>query len=141
MIHHKGLVRMLESELIEIKPKGDSDHNADIGILILKPHGALDKSDFERVIHKVDDFLKMHIQLHSVLIYTEKFPGWTDFSSLISHFKFIRLHHQHVQKVALITDTVLADAAQVLLGHFIKAELKHFPFADYANALVWAKQK
>ena len=61
---------MLESELIEIKPKGDSDHNSDIGILILKPHGALDKSDFERVstnlyrkISRLDRLFKPYLSL------------------------------------------------------------------------------
>ena len=132
---------MLESQLIETKLHPTNDAGEEVGILIINPNGSLDVSDFDRLTQKVDTYLEKHSRLHAALIYTEDFPGWVNFASLISHLKFVRLHHQKIEKIALVTNTVLADAAEVLLSHFIKAELKHFAYSEYAQALEWTKHK
>jgi hypothetical protein len=132
---------MLESQLIETKLHPINDAGEVVGILIINANGALDVSDFERLTKKVDTYLEKHTHLHAALIHAEEFPGWVSFASLISHLKFVRLHHQKIEKIALVTDTVLADAAEVFLSHFIKAELKHFPYCAYAQALEWTKHQ
>ena len=100
---------MLESQLIETKLHPTNDAGEEVGILIINPNGALDVSDFDRLTQKVDTYLEKHSRLHAALIYTEDFPGWVNFASLISHLKFVRLHHQKIEKIALVTNTVLAD--------------------------------
>jgi hypothetical protein len=41
--------------------------------------------------------------------------------------------------VALVTDSPVARLAEAVGEHFTAAEIKHFPFADYEQALNWLK--
>ena len=132
---------MLESQLIESPEGFRQDEHQSLGVLVLQPKGALQMEDFVKLAEKVDHYLLNHERLHSVVIHSKDFPGWTNFSALLSHLRFVRQHHEKVEKIALVTDTALADAAKVILDHFIKAELKHFAYSDYSNALAWAQQR
>ena len=132
---------MLESQLIESPEGFRQDEHQSLGVLVLQPKGALQMEDFLKLAEKVDHYLLNHERLHSVVIHSKDFPGWTNFSALLSHLRFVRQHHEKVEKIALVTDTALADAAKVILEHFIKAELKHFAYSDYSNALAWAQQR
>lgn len=132
---------MLESQLIESPEGFRQDEHQSLGVLVLQPKGALQMEDFVKLAEKVDHYLLNHERLHSVVIHSKDFPGWTNFSALLSHLRFVRQHHEKVEKIALVTDTALADAAKVILEHFIKAELKHFAYSDYSNALAWAQQR
>ena len=132
---------MLESQLIESPEGFRQDEHQSLGVLVLQPKGALQMEDYVKLAEKVDHYLLNHERLHSVVIHSKDFPGWTNFSALLSHLRFVRQHHEKVEKIALVTDTALADAAKVILEHFIKAELKHFAYSDYSNALAWAQQR
>ena len=132
---------MLESQLIESPEGFRQDEHQSLGVLVLQPKGALQMEDFVKLAEKVDHYLLNHERLHSVVIHSKDFPGWKNFSALLSHLRFVRQHHEKVEKIALVTDTALADAAKVILEHFIKAELKHFAYSDYSNALAWAQQR
>ncbi len=132
---------MLESQLIESPEGFRQDEHQSLGVLVLQPKGALQMEDFLKLAEKVDHYLLNHERFHSVVIHSKDFPGWTNFSALLSHLRFVRQHHEKVEKIALVTDTALADAAKVILEHFIKAELKHFAYSDYSNALAWAQQR
>jgi hypothetical protein len=49
----------------------------------------------------------------------------------------VKGHHEKVSKVALVTDSLLGDIAEIIAGHFVSAEIKRFPFDDLANAQNW----
>ncbi len=70
----------------------------DDGILVLKPGGALEASDFERVARELDPYIEERGDLRGLLIEAESFPGWSDFAAFISHLRFIRDHHQHTPR-------------------------------------------
>ena len=55
-----------------------------------------------------------------LIIVTEKFPGWKDFGGMLEHLKFVQSHHREISKVALVTDTIIADVAELFGKHFIK---------------------
>jgi hypothetical protein len=74
------------------------------GILIITPEGALQQSDFESLAQLVDPYIETEGELHGVLIFAESFPGWADFAALLSHLKFVKNHHQHIAKIAAVTD-------------------------------------
>ena len=59
---------------------------------------------------------------------------------MIEHMKFARNHHREIAKVALVTDSKIADLAESLGTHFIKASIKHFPFAEVESAKSWITQ-
>jgi SpoIIAA-like len=109
------------------------------GIVVLKPKATLSKEDFAGLSATVDAYLADHASIHGVLIHAESFPGWDSFAGFTAHIRFVRNHQQKVERVALVTDSPVARVAEALGKHFIAAEIKHFPFADYEKALSWLK--
>lgn len=109
------------------------------GILVLKPHAPLSKEDFTGLSAAVDSYLSDHAKLHGLLIHAKGFPGWESFGGFTAHMHFVREHHKKVERVAIATDSQIADIAESLGRHFTSAELRHFPFVEYAKALDWLK--
>ena len=109
------------------------------GILELKPGESLNKEDFARLTAFVDAYLADHASLHGVLIHARSFPGWEDFAGFTAHLRFVRSHHQKIERLALVTDSPVARVAEALARHFVAAQIRHFPLADHAKALDWLK--
>jgi hypothetical protein len=107
------------------------------GILVLKPQAPLSKEDFSGLSAVADSYLANHAKLHGVLIHAKGFPGWENFGGFAAHMHFVRGHHENVERVAIVTDSKIADIAESLGKHFTSAEIKHFPFPDDAKALEW----
>jgi len=109
------------------------------GILVLKPQAPLSKEDFSGLSAAVDSYLSDHAKLHGVLIHTRGFPGWENFGGFTAHMHFIREHHKTVERVAIVTDSWVANIGESLGKHFTSAEVRHFPFPDDVKALDWLK--
>lgn len=107
------------------------------GVLLLQPHGPLTQQDFERVNLDVNAYLAEHAKLPGVMIQAKEFPGWENWAGLSAHLGFVRDHHQQVERIALVTDSQLAGMAQFLGKYFTGAKIRHFPFAEDAQALQW----
>ena len=111
--------------------------NKDSGVLVLKPHGPLNACDFDAVTEQVDAYIKDNGNLHGVMVYAKTFPGWEDFSGLISHLRFVRNHHKYINKLATVSDSKVLAIMPKLAGHFIGAEARHFDRADLYAAEIW----
>ncbi|MFC4995513.1 STAS/SEC14 domain-containing protein [Rubritalea tangerina] len=107
------------------------------GIVIVEPDGALSASDFEKLTEAVDAYLEGHAKLQGLMIHIATFPGWEDFEGFIGHMRFVRDHHQEIEKVALVTDTKFADILPKIAQHFVSAEIKRFPYAEKGAGLSW----
>lgn len=106
-------------------------------VLTLHPKSALEKSDFTELAAAVDPQIEEHGDLAGVIVEAPGFPGWDSFGALVSHLRFVKNHHQHVKKVAVVTDSHFADAAEKIGSHFVSAEVKHFPAGDAEAARAW----
>jgi len=113
----------------------DLDENA--GVLTVRPEGKLESQDFQTLSKVVDPFIEERGRLNGIIIVTERFPGWEDFNGMIEHMKFVRNHHRKIAKVAIVTDSKVADVAESLGKHFIKASIKHFSFNELESAKRW----
>jgi hypothetical protein len=113
----------------------DLDKNT--GVLIVRPEGKLEVQDFQALSEIVYPYIEKKGTLSGLIIVEEKFPGWKDFSGMVEHMKFVRSHHTEIAKVALVTDSKMADIAESLGKHFVKATIKHFPSHDLAAAQRW----
>lgn len=111
------------------------------GILMLEPRTPISKEDFEGLSATVDGYLAQHAKLHGVLVHTKEFPGYENFDGFIAHMHFVRKHHTQVERVAVVTDSMLASIAETLGKHFIAADVRHFPFADSPRALLWLQRE
>jgi tRNA U38,U39,U40 pseudouridine synthase TruA len=113
------------------------DLQEDNGILVLKPEGKLEAADFTTLANRVDAYLEGHETLHGVLIRAKAFPGWKDFSALLAHLKFVRRHHQKIEKVAVVADGGFATVMPNIASHFVHAQVRHFEFEHEDAAWGW----
>ena len=113
----------------------------DQGILIVTPEGPLQQADFEALAQVIDPFIESEGELHGFLIQTESFPGWSDFEALVSHLKFVKNHHQHIAKVAAVTDSGFLAIVPSIVSHFVHAQFHHFNFEDKQSALTWLQSR
>ena len=113
----------------------DLDHET--GIATFTPEGTLSKDDFDAASRVVDQYLESHEKLNGLIIHTETFPGWESFGAMAEHLQFVRSHHKQLSHVALVTDSGFGDMAEKMAGHFISAEVKHFPYDQLSEAKDW----
>jgi hypothetical protein len=109
------------------------------GILLVEPQSALSAEDFHAVSAEVNAYLENHADLRGVLIHARSFPGWDSVAALMEHLHFLREIHTKVERVAVVSDAAAASIAPAIAKHFVKAEFRHFPYAEYAAALEWLK--
>jgi hypothetical protein len=106
-------------------------------ILTLRPESALQGNDFIEVAQALDPQIAQHGDLAGLIIAAPHFPGWDSFGALVNHLRFVRDHHQHVKKIAMVTDSPLGNVAEHITSHFISAEVKHFPAGEGEAARAW----
>lgn len=106
-------------------------------ILHVRPKSSLQEADFETLAANVDPFIAASGDLAGLIIETPSFPGWESLGAMIAHFRFVRDHHKHVRKVALVTDSALGTIAEKIGSHFVSAEVMHFPASSLDAAKAW----
>ena len=116
------------------------DLRHDDGILMLNPEGPLEAADFTTLACHVDAYLEQNGTLRGVLIRAKSFPGWKDFGALVAHLKFVKEHHQRIEKVAVVADGAFATIMPHIASHFIHAQVQHFEPAREDAAWDWLRQ-
>jgi len=106
-------------------------------ILRVHPESSLDKQDFVALAKAVDPEIEAHGDLAGLIIDAAHFPGWDSFGAMVTHLRFVRNHHEHVKKIAVVTDSHLGDFAEHLVSHFISAEIRQFPAGQSEMARQW----
>jgi 6-phosphogluconolactonase len=109
----------------------------DNGVVVITPVSPLEEADFTKLAEVVDPLIKAQGRLNGLMISAENFPGWQDFGALLSHLKFIKNHHRHIQKVAAVSDRGFLSILPLVASHFVSAEVRHFDSADKEKALAW----
>ena len=112
----------------------------DDGILVLNPEGPLEAADFTALTSHVDAYLEQQGTLHGVLIRAKSFPGWKNFGALLAHLKFVKAHHQRIEKVAVVADGAFAAIMPHIGSHFVHAQVQHFELAREDAAWDWLRQ-
>ena len=110
------------------------------GILILRPQGPLQASDFASLASLVDPYIQEQGGLRGIMVDAQSFPGWDSFAALVSHLKFIRDHHRFIGKIAAVSDSPMLSVAPQLAKHFVKADIRHFNANERVTALSWLRQ-
>lgn len=106
-------------------------------VLTLRPQSALEIRDFVDLARTVDAYLEQYGDLAGLIIEAPHFPGWESFGALVTHLRFVRNHHRHIGKIAVVTDSHLGDAAEHIASHFVAAEIRHFPAGEIGEAREW----
>jgi hypothetical protein len=111
--------------------------DAEHAMLLVRPKSALQREDFEQLAAAIDPYIEQTGDLAGLIVDAPAFPGWDSFGAMAKHFRFVRDHHKHVKKVAIVTDSALGDVAEHLASHFVAAEIKHFPAGELEAAKRW----
>jgi hypothetical protein len=106
-------------------------------ILILKPVGPLESTDFEKLAGEVDPYIIEKGSLDGLMIHTESFPGWDNFAAFLSHVRFVKNHHQKIKRIAAVTGRGFLSIMPQVAKHFVQAEVRHFDYDDKEAALDW----
>jgi hypothetical protein len=106
-------------------------------ILHIRPGGPLAKEDFERLAGAVDPYIEKAGALAGLIVEVSDFPGWDSLGALMAHLRFVREHHRHVRKVAIVTDAAIGTLAEKLGSHFVSAAIRHFPAGQADAAEAW----
>ncbi|WP_460305660.1 SpoIIAA family protein [Actinocorallia aurea] len=107
-------------------------------VLVVEVAAPLRAQDFEALAQTADSWLATHAELAGLVVHVREFPGWENVKGLLKHVRFVRDHHRRVRRVALVSDSRLADLAPSLVNHFVHAEVRHFDYPDLDAAIVWA---
>lgn len=107
------------------------------GILTLRPEGPLSAADFDSLARTVDPYLESQGKLEGLMVDAPSFPGWEDFSALLSHLRFVRDHHRRIRRIAVVSDSRFLSVAPKFAGHFVSAEVKTFDGSARDAALSW----
>ncbi len=111
----------------------DTEHS----ILYVRPRSRLEQDDFEELAKTVDPYIEEKGSLAGLIIQVTSFPGWESLGAMASHFRFVRDHHKHIKKIAVVTDSPMGNVAEHLASHFVAAEIRHFPAQELAAAKQW----
>ena len=111
----------------------DDEH----AILEVRPKSALDKEDFAELATTVDPQIEAKWRPRRPHPQCAVIPGVGQFRAMVTHFRFVRDHHKHVKKIAVVTDSHLGDVAEHLTSHFVSAKIRHFPAEQLEQARQW----
>jgi len=117
---------MIEHELI-----------AQHGILVLRPKGRLQEEDFEAIARTVDPYIEQHGALRGLMIEADHFPGWEGVEGMMAHIRFVKDHHRNIQRVAVVSDSMILSMLPKLAGKLVDAKVRHFDASDQDAALQW----
>ncbi len=106
-------------------------------LLTVTVTGPLEASDFVELAEQIDPYLAKHGTLKGLMIITGEFPDWADFEGLLSHFRFVRAHHERIRRVALVSNSGAIASAEKVADHFVDAELEHFSMDEKEEARHW----
>ena len=120
-----------------IEHRLDSAHS----VLYVRPTSRLEASDFVQLAKTVDPHIEEKGNLAGLIIEVASFPGWESLGAMASHFRFVRDHHRHVKKIAVVTDSPMGNVAEHLASHFVAAEIRHFPAGDRKAAEQWVMNR
>jgi hypothetical protein len=106
-------------------------------ILTVRPKSSLEQSDFAELAAAADPYIEEAGGLAGLIIDAPTFPGWESLGAMAAHFRFVRDHHRHIRKIALVTDSAAGSVAEHLASHFVSAEIRHFPGGELEVAERW----
>lgn len=107
------------------------------GVLTLAPSGPLGSADFAAVAAEVDPWIAEHGALKGVLIHAKTFPGWENFAGFLSHVGFVREHASAIRRVAIASDSAFLTIAPQIAKAFVRADVRHFGYAECDAAAQW----
>jgi len=109
------------------------------GVLEIRPTGKLQESDFRSLAIQIDGWIKSsgHLRL---LVNATAFEGWADTHAASEHFRFVRDHHEKVDRIALLAGHEWQHWIASFAAHFVHPELRVFKATERTQAMAWLQE-
>jgi hypothetical protein len=119
-------------------PRIDLRLDGELGVAVIELAAPLRSADFDALTLSVDTWLAAQFQLRGLVIHARAFPGWENIAALIRHARFVRHHHNKIDRVALAVDGSLAAIASRVGNRLVHPEVRRFGYAELTRAVRWA---
>jgi hypothetical protein len=83
-------------------------------------------------------WLETHDGLQGIVLHARKFPGWQNTGALRRHIRFVRDYQRKVRRIAVATNSKLADVAPRLARHLVQPDIRAFGYDELDRAISWA---
>lgn len=107
-------------------------------ILHITASDKLKTEDFAQVAPQADALIKKHGTLR-LLLDGSGFNGWEDMAALEKHMSFVKTHHQHVERIALIAGHSWQHWLAGMIKVFVYPEIRVFDKDEIKEAQEWLK--
>ncbi|HSG89379.1 MAG TPA: STAS/SEC14 domain-containing protein [Pseudomonadales bacterium] len=120
--------------------------DASTGVLVVTCRGRFAAADLGHLAEN-EGLVAYHGRLRGIVVVLEGQdwdPGeggandWTALDTLLAHLPLVRVHQQHIRRVALLGPTVWAVHAENLVKHFPQGTARYFPPIRLDRARAWA---
>jgi hypothetical protein len=120
--------------------------DASRGLLVLRVAGRFETPELGHLAAR-DGLVAYHGRIRGLVIEldealwdpeAEDGQGWTALDTLLSHLAFVRIHHESLERVALVGAAGWAPLVADLGKHFAHAELRWYPTVRGRAASAWA---
>lgn len=107
-------------------------------MLRITASGELKAEDFAQVAPQADALIKKYGTLR-LLLDGSGLNGWEDMAALEKHMDFVKTHHQHVERIALIAGHSWQHWLAGMIKVFVHPEIRIFDKNKVEEAQKWLK--
>lgn len=119
--------------MIEFKPFFDE------GVVEIKVHGKVESMDFQKVGSVLDEMIEHEGKVKGLLLNVTEFEGWVGMKDLMVHLKFVKSHHQYIERVAAVGNMLWMRLSPRLVSLFVKAKPRYFNINELELAQQWVR--
>lgn len=109
----------------------------DTGVALLELADQVGQADLEEAAGVINGYLDGHSQIDGLVVHAEFFPWWADFANQVQHLKLNRSHEQQIDRVAICSDSEMADLLPKIGAHFTGAEVRAYKGEEVSEAMHW----
>jgi hypothetical protein len=96
----------------------------------------LKAEDFRKLRPQIDSLISQHGKIR-LLIDASGFGGWEDLAAFTTHARFIRSHHQKIERIAVIAPRNWQRWAMGAVKMFLHPEIRAYDKRHENEALQW----
>ena len=111
--------------------------NSQDRILTITPEGKVSAEDFNGLEKKLELLLIKYGKLNGVLLDLKEIPFWSNFSSFLTHMRFIKKHHEDIDRLAVVTNKHFIGIVPWFADFFTTTDLKYFKETEKNFARLW----